>query len=63
MKILHIFHYKCIENLIDHHFSKCPYCRSDIKMGEKKENNNSDNNDYNDDYNYLNEITYYMGPY
>ena len=45
LKCGHIFHYKCIENLVDHHIKICPNCRSDIKTGEKQPNiQNNDNN-------------------
>ena len=34
----HIFHYKCIEEVIDHHMNICPNCRSNLKTGEKQKN-------------------------
>ncbi len=39
LKCGHIFHYKCIENLVDHHIDRCPNCRSNLKTGEKQSNN------------------------
>lgn len=36
LKCGHIFHYKCIEELLDHNDNKCPNCRSDLKTGEKQ---------------------------
>ena len=36
LKCGHIFHYKCIEELLDHKDNKCPNCRSDLKTGEKQ---------------------------
>ena len=36
LKCGHIFHYKCIENLVDHNINKCPNCRCDLKTGEKQ---------------------------
>ena len=36
LKCGHIFHYKCIEKVVDHHFSRCPNCRCDLKTGEKQ---------------------------
>ena len=49
LKCGHIFHYKCIENLVDHHINRCPNCRSDLKTGEKQSNNQNIlfNNDLN----------------
>ena len=44
LKCGHIFHYKCIENLLDHQIKICPNCRCDIKTGEKQPNiQNNDN--------------------
>ena len=48
LKCGHIFHYKCIENLIDHHPLKCPYCRNDIQTRGKLDNDVFVEN--NDDY-------------
>ena len=39
LKCGHIFHYKCIENLVDHKIKRCPNCRCDLKTGEKQSNN------------------------
>ena len=39
LKCGHIFHYNCAKNLVDHHLSKCPYCRCDIKTGKKQSTN------------------------
>lgn len=36
LKCGHIFHYKCIEKVVDHHLSRCPNCRCDLKTGEKQ---------------------------
>ncbi len=36
LKCGHIFHYKCIEELLDHNDNKCPNCRADLKTGEKQ---------------------------
>ena len=42
LKCGHIFHYKCMEELVDHRDNKCPNCRCDLKTGEKqKEKHNS----------------------
>ena len=41
LKCGHIFHYKCIEEVIDHHYNKCPNCRCDIRTGEKQKNINN----------------------
>ena len=38
LKCGHIFHYNCIEKVIDHHLSRCPNCRCDLKTGEKQAN-------------------------
>ena len=47
LKCGHIFHYKCIESLIDHHLNCCPNCRCDIKTGKKQENHQiNENNEY-----------------
>ena len=43
LKCGHIFHYKCIEELLDHNDNKCPNCRSDLKTGEKQKER-TDNN-------------------
>ena len=45
LKCGHIFHYKCIENVVDHHLSRCPNCRCDLKTGEKQPNNQNINDD------------------
>ena len=44
----HVFHYKCIEEVIDHHMNVCPNCRCNLKTGEKQKINDKDNT-----YNYL----------
>ena len=49
LKCSHIFHYKCLENLIDHNFNRCPNCRCDLKTGEKQP------------YNPNNELNLYSG--
>ena len=36
LKCGHIFHYNCIEKVVDHHFSTCPNCRIDLKTGENQ---------------------------
>ena len=36
LKCGHIFHYKCMESLVDHHLSNCPNCRCDLKTGKKQ---------------------------
>ena len=36
LKCGHIFHYKCMEELVDHKDDKCPNCRCDLKTGEKQ---------------------------
>ena len=36
LKCGHIFHYNCIEELVDHKDNKCPNCRADLKTGEKQ---------------------------
>ena len=38
----HIFHYKCIEEVIDHHMNVCPNCRCNLKTGEKQKNYDND---------------------
>ena len=43
LKCGHIFHYKCIENLVDHKIKRCPNCRCDLKTGEKQPNNQNNN--------------------
>ena len=49
LKCGHIFHYKCIENLVDHNINKCPNCRCDLKTGEKQSiNQNTQNTLFND---------------
>ena len=35
-KCKHIYHYKCIEKLIDKAINDCPICRCNIRTGEKK---------------------------
>ena len=44
LKCGHIFHYKCIQNLVDHQIKICPNCRSNIKTGEKQPNIQNNNN-------------------
>ena len=44
LKCGHIFHYKCIENLVDHHLNCCPNCRCDLKTGKEQIKNQNDNN-------------------
>ena len=46
LKCSHIFHYKCIEELINHNNNKCPNCRADLKTGENQKI--KINNIYND---------------
>ena len=47
LKCGHIFHYKCMESLIDHHLNCCPNCRCDIKTGKKQANHQiNEINDY-----------------
>ena len=36
LKCGHIFHYKCIENLLAHKSNRCPNCRCDLKTGENQ---------------------------
>ena len=48
LKCGHFFHYKCIQNLVDHNFNSCPNCRSDLKTGEKQSNKPDDYDDYDD---------------
>ena len=43
LKCRHIFHYKCIENLVDHKINRCPNCRCDLKTGEKQPCNQNNN--------------------
>ena len=43
LKCGHIFHYKCIENLVDHKIKRCPNCRCDLKTGEKQPCNQNNN--------------------
>ena len=50
LKCGHIFHYNCIENVVDHHLSRCPNCRCDLKTGEKQPNNQNINDDIFMDY-------------
>ena len=45
LKCGHLFHYKCIESLVDHHLDCCPNCRCDIKTGKKQSNNQNNNHD------------------
>ena len=41
LKCGHIFHYKCMEELVEHKDDKCPNCRCDLKTGEKQKIRNS----------------------
>lgn len=43
----HVFHYKCIEEVIDHNINACPNCRSNLKTGEKQKNYDKDNTNNN----------------
>jgi len=43
----HVFHYRCIEEVIDHNINVCPNCRSNLKTGEKQKNYDKDNNNNN----------------
>ena len=44
LKCGHLFHYKCIERLVDHHLNCCPNCRCDLKTGKNESNNQNNNN-------------------
>ena len=44
LKCGHLFHYKCIERLVDHHLNCCPNCRCDLKTGKIEANNQNNNN-------------------
>ena len=62
LKCSHIFHYKCIENLVDHNFNSCPNCRCDLKTGEKQPKNPNNELNANDRimlYEFINEIRNY----
>ena len=54
----HIFHYKCIEEVIDHHMNACPNCRCNLKTGEKQKNY-----DKNITYNNLLNLNYLRIPF
>ena len=45
LKCGHLFHYKYIESLVDHHLNCCPNCRCDLKTGKIEANNQYNNND------------------
>ena len=40
LKCNHIFHYNCIEQLLEHKDDKCPNCRADLKTGEEQKEKN-----------------------
>ena len=43
LKCGHIFHYNCIEELVNHRDDKCPNCRCDLKTGEKQKDKDKNN--------------------
>jgi len=47
LKCGNIFHYICIEELIDHNDNKCPNCRADLKTGESQKKKDNDINNIN----------------
>ena len=53
-----VFHYKCIEEVIDHHMNACPNCRCNLKTGEKQKNY-----DKNITYNNLLNLNYLRIPF
>ena len=40
----HVFHYKCIEEVIGHYIYVCPNCRCNLKTEEKQKNYDKENN-------------------
>ena len=46
LKCGHVFHYKCIESLVDHQLYKCPNCRCNFKTEEKKKINQNMLNEF-----------------
>lgn len=43
----HVFHYKCIEEVVDHQMNVCPNCRCNLKTGEKQKNCDKENTNNN----------------
>ena len=47
LKCGHIFHYQCLQELINHNDNKCPNCRCDLKTGEKQKEKQENLNYFN----------------